>query len=162
MKKFVIFIFIAILILIIIILINDHTLNDQYLLSNKIIEFIDNNADKNNTCTLLMTEVTDFKWDKMLMYQIGSTNQKISEALGINYNKSVDMYSGIIFVYEGKIVYEETKLYNPDKIDELTFYVGQIFNSPEYKVYTPNDAYFKCNKNISGGDYYYEISPLNN
>ena len=128
-------------------------------LSNKIIKFIDNNCDVNNICILKIAEVTDFSWDKMLVYQVGSSNLEISEALGVEYKNLVDLMSGIVFVYQNKIVYKESIPYNPERPSKLLIYVGGIFGEPNNRVFTPHDAIFEASRREKDGQFYYKIAP---
>ena len=128
-------------------------------LSDKIINYIDYNADESNICTLDMNEITDFKWDKMLFFGVGSNNTEISNALGVEYKDSTDLVSGIVFVYNNKIVYKESIPYNPDHPSKLLLYVGNMFGEPSYRVFTPNDAIFKGSRREKKGEFYYKIEP---
>lgn len=135
-------------------------LSNKNHLSDRIIKFIDNNYDENNICILRMKEITDFKWDKMLIYQVGSSETAISEALGVEYKDSVDLMSGIVFVYENKIIYKQSIPYNPDHPSELLLFVGDIFREPNYRVFTPDDASFEGSRWEKNGQFYYKIVPI--
>ena len=126
-------------------------------LSNRIVKFIDNNCDDNNVCIINMVEITDFKWDKMLIYQVGSSTTAISEALGVEFKDSVDLMSGIIFVNKNEIAYKESIPYNPECPSELLLHVGAIFGEDNNKVFTPNDAIFKGSRREKDGKFFYKI-----
>jgi len=73
--------------------------NDQlnYNLRDDIIKTIDDKCVNNNTCQIRMKDITNFKWDKVVIFQVGSSSEEVSKALGFEYNKSTDLISGIIF-----------------------------------------------------------------
>lgn len=129
-------------------------------LSDKIIKYIDNKGDKNNVSIIKLNEITGFKWDKMLIYQVGSSRKAISKALGVEYKDSVDLMSGIIFVYNNKIVYEERIPYNPERPGKLNWYPGNGFDTPNYRVFTSDDAIFRGSSNKIDGKTYYKVEPL--
>lgn len=57
-------------------------------MSNKIIKYIDENTKQRSSCNIPIKEVTSFKWDKMVIFGLGSSNTEISKALGVKYNDS--------------------------------------------------------------------------
>ena len=71
----------------------------------------------NDSMEIDMTSVTDFDWDIMLVYEHPVTNQDISQALGIKYTKDLDLCYGMIFVKNGKLVYEEKFEFSGDKFE---------------------------------------------
>ena len=148
---------IALVLMVVIIIV---ALSNRSSLSNKIIKFIDNNCDKNNACFIKMLEITDFEWDKMLIYQVGSSTTEISEALGVEFKDSVDLMSGMVFVKENKIVYNQSIPYNPERPSKLLLHVGGIFREDNNKVFTPNDAIFKGSRIEKEGQLFYKIEPL--
>jgi len=160
-KKIIIFLILTAFVILLFSLYRSNLNNNK--LSNKIIEYIDNNAEnntENNTCILSMRDITEFTWDKMLIYQVGSSNIEISEILGVGFEDSIDLSSGMIFIYEDKIVYKESMLYNPDQLSNRLFYVDH--GQPQYMEFTPNDAIFDGNrKETDDNSYYYIIVPSN-
>lgn len=134
-------------------------LNKQKL-SDNISDFINTNCDENNVCTFNMNEITDFKWDKMLMYQVGSSSYKIGKALDIDFKESVDVSSGIIFVYENKIVYNEQITFDPDRPSKLFFYPGPVIGENEYRVFTINDSIFEGRRKTDGKNICFTIIPI--
>jgi len=129
-------------------------------LSNKIIRYIDNNTGESNSLIFNMNEITDFNWDKLLIYGVGSSSSEISNALGIEYNESTDLVSGMVFVYDDKIVYKEQIPYNPEKPEKLLLYVGMMYGQPNYRFFTSDNAIFEGSRRESKGKYFYEIAPF--
>ncbi|MGD1838593.1 MAG: hypothetical protein ACPKPY_11125, partial [Nitrososphaeraceae archaeon] len=99
--------------------------------------------------------------DKMIIYQVGSSSSEISEILEVDFNDSVDLKSGIIFVKGNKVVYEESVTYNPDKPNKFSYYVGSIFGEEKYGVFTPDNAIFEGVKTKSDNETLYQLIPLN-
>jgi hypothetical protein len=108
-----------------------------------------------------MNEITKFEWDTMMIYQVGSSSFEISEILEVDFNDSVDLKSGIIFVKGNKVVYKESVTYNPDKPNKFSYYVGSIFGEEKYGIYTPDNAIFKGVKIKSDKETLYKLMPLN-
>lgn len=155
MKKSYLMMFGISIIIVLLIIINQVKENNK--ISNKIIDYIDEHCDKDNSCLFTMDDIIDFKWDKLLMYKIGSSNNEISKLLGVEFNKSVDVSVGIVFVYRGRIVYQERKTSNVELPEDLTFYIGNVNELPQYMVNTPSEAYYKGVRECYNGKYYYSI-----
>ncbi|MDE6155849.1 MAG: hypothetical protein K2F67_05360, partial [Eubacterium sp.] len=54
-----------------------------------------------------LSDFTNFEWDYVIIYDQSVTAKEISEYAGINYEKALDLQSGMIFVKDNKIVFEE-------------------------------------------------------
>jgi hypothetical protein len=53
-------------------------------MSEKIIKAIDDNCKHSSSCNISIKELASFKWDKMVFFEMGSSNAEISKALGVN------------------------------------------------------------------------------
>ena len=163
MKKKYLLIFVAILLVIVSTFIVVIIISEKGKLSNRICETIDDKCDENNECIIKMDEITDFAWDKMLLYQVMSSESEISQALGVEFNDSVDLSSGMIFVKNDEIVYHESFFSDPDHLSKLQIYVGLIAGEGEkYPVFTPDDAIFVGQRRESDGKFHYWIKPNKN
>lgn len=132
---------------------------ETYLTQN-IIKSIDNGCGKNNTCQIRMKDITDFKWDKMVVFQVGSSDVEVSKALGVEYKNSTDLISGLVFAYQGKIVHEERVPYDPEKPSKLNYIVKKQFEKPNSASFTPQNAIFRGTKETIDGVSYYSIIAL--
>lgn len=130
-------------------------------LSQKIIKVIDDHCKQDGSCTFSINDMTDFKWDKMVVYNSGSDNAEISKALGLYYEYSVDSVSGIVFVYDKKIVYNEMFPDDLKKPDKFWFYVDLKPGMPNLWSITPNDSVIEGSRSEYNGEYYYQIKPAN-
>ena len=83
-------------------------------LSEKIIDQIDKKCDQNGDCTIDLSTVIHFEWDTAVFFETSCSSETISEALGIQYEESYDFTFGMIFAYEGKVVYKELFLFEED------------------------------------------------
>jgi hypothetical protein len=129
-------------------------------MSKEITNLIDNKSGQSNSCTFMMNEITSFKWDKMLIYDLGSSNSEISKTLGVDYKDSVDLVSGLVFVYDNKVVFKEKSLYYPEHPNKLKYSVGNNPGESSCRLFTQKNAIFKGSKEKIDGVYYYEIKPL--
>lgn len=126
-------------------------------MSEKIIKTIDNKCDQGDTFMISMKDITDFEWDKMVIFEVGSSNFEVSKALGIEYKESTDLMSGMVFVCNNKIVHEERVPYNPDRPEKLRYIVEHKPKEPNCTSFTPNDAVLKGSREKIDGVFYYKI-----
>jgi hypothetical protein len=54
-------------------------------LSDRMIQTIDHNSDVNGDYDISVKEITSFKWDKMVIFQVGGSDEEISNALGVKF-----------------------------------------------------------------------------
>jgi len=125
---------------------------------DEIIKAIDVKYGTNEPCDINIIELTSFKWDRGAIFEVGSSRAELNEALGIEYKESTDLMSGIVFVYDKKIVYREMIPYNPERPSKLWI---RIDTNPETSciALTPNNAIVKGKRTLSDGKYYYRIGP---
>ncbi|MDE6471319.1 MAG: hypothetical protein K2L19_09920 [Eubacterium sp.] len=82
-----------------------------------------------------LSDFTNFEWDYVIIYDLPVTAKDISEYAGINYEKALDLQSGMIFIKDNEIIFEE--------------YFKTDFESPYpfvIKPYTDKDSEQKINK----------------
>lgn len=127
-------------------------------LSEKIINEIDGNCKINGTCVITMKEITDFKWDKMVVFGVGTSAVEVSQALGLEYTGSTDLMSGMIFVLNNKVVHEELEPYYPEQPSQLQYAVTKKQLEPNCVSYTVDEANLLAIKEEIDGRYYYQIT----
>ncbi|MCL1792016.1 MAG: hypothetical protein FWG40_11890 [Peptococcaceae bacterium] len=106
--------------------------------------FADKNCQDGKVVEVALSDLTDFDWDEALVYRLLMSNDAIEDALGIKYEKYLDLSSGIIFVKDKKIVYEET--FNLAGFDPPKFSILAYRNSngkPKVRVFS-RDSIFEC------------------
>ena len=112
---------------------------------------------KTETCSIPITQVTDFKWDKMYVFNHPSAPDVIDHALGIHYPYYVEFTRSIIFLNKNQIVHYEN---NHSKAEGPTD--GEVlFDYPDslnYQIYKPGQAIFKVKRDTSENIPYYVVS----
>ena len=101
-------------------------------------------------CEINLTDITDFEWDKVYIYNHPTTLENVSDTLGIRYENFVEHRRPIIFLYKNKIVHAENHMLWSDEIDD-----GQVvFDEYNYylHVYTSNNAKFILRKERYSSD----------
>jgi hypothetical protein len=108
--------------------------------------FADKNCQDGNLVEVTLSDLTDFDWDEALVYRLlmSSDAKIIEDALGIKYEKYLDLSSGIIFVKDKVIVYEETfdlGGFDPPKFSILAYRNSE--GKPKVRVFS-RDSIFEC------------------
>ncbi|MDD4493083.1 MAG: hypothetical protein PHV32_01820 [Eubacteriales bacterium] len=117
-------------------------------LNDNIISTIDYKFDENGNYSFFMKDVTDFEWDEMVIYHY------------IN-NDSTGFVSGMVFKFKNKTVLEdevESSISDRPR-NKLSYNFKPKPNEPDYRVLTPEDAFFEGNRIEYKGKFYYEIKP---
>jgi len=129
-------------------------------LSFKITRYMNNNY-TGNKIEIELKEFTNFEWDKVLIYEYPTSAQEIVEALGIDkYEGNLDLMSGVIFVKEDKIVYEE--IFKQDYVSTPRFYIYASKKTSLYennRVFTYENSQFEGLKKDDTGYAYYHLRP---
>lgn len=137
------------------------------ILTKNIVKAIDNEGGENGTCQIRMKDVTNFKWDKMVMYGLSSSNEEVSKALGVAYDVPTDLVSGLVFAYNHKIVGEEIVPYYPEYPNRLQYWTRG--ESTSFCLsFTPDNAIFEGSREKrekkddigNAGDYYYVMTAI--
>jgi hypothetical protein len=58
--------------------------------SEKLMKTIDDNCELNESCNILVKDITSFNWDRMVIFGVGCDEDDISEALGVEYKWVLD------------------------------------------------------------------------
>ena len=129
-------------------------------IATAVIAYMDENVAENPR-TIRLSDITDFEWDKMLVFRYPTTNEEIKDALGVDYDSSLDLVSGVIFVKNNKIVYDETFDIHFDAPPIFSMYPNRDINAkPKYKVFTIETAVLECERvYIGGGEDIYWMYP---
>ena len=111
-----------------------------------------------DACTVRISDVTDFSWDKMYVFKHNATQDQIDKALGISFPDYVEFTRRLVFLKDDKIVYRDDALSNIESLvnGEVTFDFAEY---EVYKVYAANDAVFrgwkeKFHSGFENGVYY--------
>lgn len=129
---------------------------------------------KNDTTSIVLSDFTDFEWDRVIVFTISAHTKEIGEALKVEYDTPLDLNYGIVFANGDQVVYEEVfeskssgiDIYFQLKIYPYTEEEENILSQkekPKYKVFTKEDAVFDCFRIKSASDndydYFYRLYP---
>ena len=127
-------------------------------LTENIKKTIDENGGESVYCYFNMRDVTDFQWDKMVVYDPGASNDEISEALGVSFTDTTDLICGMVFVFEDAIVHnEKISFLSNHKPDRL--FISLEEQEQNWKLITADNAIFRGSKSHNGSYYTYSIIP---
>lgn len=122
----------------------------------------------NSNCTVVMKDVTKFKWDKMYLFGSWTIADSISQIIGFNCDGGdvPDDYRRMLFVLDGKAVYEEDFKALDSYTLTLNFpEVGDSLRKSPKPYFTPEDAVFVVQKNNDDpgckGCFAYSLTPIN-
>jgi hypothetical protein len=86
-------------------------------------------------CRIVMSEITDFQWDRMYAFKYGATREDVQIVLGTPPSQYTEFTRKIVFLNQGTVVYIEE---NPSNIEHPT--AGEvIFDIPDSDVYRAYD-----------------------
>ncbi len=72
-----------------------------------IIQRIDTLTEEGGKCVFKLSDVTRFKWDKVVYFEYPVSSADISRAAGIDYTGGTDLLEGFIFIYRGRVVWKD-------------------------------------------------------
>lgn len=127
-------------------------------LSELIIGEIDSKCVIDGSCDIALQDVTTFKWDRVVLFQVGSSGEEVSKALGIKYKESTDLMTGIIFALGSEIVYEERIPYNPEQPSKLQIVIDKQSGTVNCVRYKNVNAVVKGQIDKIDGVLYYSIN----
>lgn len=131
-------------------------------IKDKIIEKCNNATEIN----ISMSDITDFEWDKCIVYGPSTQTKDICDAFDIDYSTYLDLDYGIIFLNKNNVVYEETFDVSDNdlenKIPEFIIYPYKQSESTQakYASFEKDKAEFKCVKKESDNGCYYRSYPV--
>lgn len=131
-------------------------------IEDKIIEKCSNATDIN----ISMSVITDFEWDKCIVYGPSTQTKDICDAFDVDYNTYLDLNYGIIFLNKNNVVYEETFDVSDDdlenKIPKFIIYPYRQNESTQvkYASFEKDKAEFKCIKKESDKGCYFRAYPV--
>lgn len=127
-------------------------------LSDQIKKEIDNKCEMNVSCSISLKDITTFKWDKVAIFQVGSSSKQISKALGVEYKGETDLMTGMVFVLNNKIVYEERIPYEAEHPTRLQVWIEKMDKDPNCVVFTVDNAIIPVSKKEIEDVIYYLIN----
>jgi hypothetical protein len=156
MKKSIILIAIIIIFISIISLI---IFNKNIQLSKEIINYCD--KQKEDIFELKLSDYTKFEWDNVIIYKNTISNKELSEFLGIDYKKGLDLKSGMIFIKDNKIVYEEYFKTDFESPYKFVIYPYEDINSKnKINKFTKEKSVFKVERIKYNNENRYKLTPI--
>ena len=109
---------------------------------------------------ILLSDFTEFDWDRVLVFNYPTSAKEIENALNVQYDGSLDLISGIIFVKGDKITYEEIFKDDYESPPRFFIYPNRDINArPKYRVFTRDTAAFECIRQEYKDYNYYKLIP---
>ncbi len=127
--------------------------------SEKIIDYC--NKQENSNFKIKITDYTDFDWESLIIYKNPTSKQELSEFAGIDYKNELDLQSGMIFVKDNKIIYEEyfkTDFESPYKF--IIYPYEDINSSNKIQQFSIDEAIFKVEKIKYKNENRYTLKPI--
>ena len=120
-------------------------LSNNTKVSEKVIDFC-NKQEKNNF-EIKISDYTNFDWESLIIYKTPTSKQELFEYVGIDYKNELDLQSGMIFVKDKKIVYEEyfeTDFESPYKF--IIYPYEDINSNNKIQKFSTDEAIFKVER----------------
>ncbi len=120
-------------------------LSNNTKVSKKIIDFC--NKQEQSNFEIKISDYTHFDWDSLIIYKAPTSKQELLEYVGIDYKNELDLQSGMIFVKDKKIVYEEyfeTDFESPYKF--IIYPYEDIDSNNKIQKFSTDEAVFKVER----------------
>lgn len=152
--------FYLITVILIVFFITVYPRNNQ--VEQRIIDYINENYQGENV-VIDLKHFTDFDWDRVMIFKYPTTAEEIENELGVQYEKSLDLTSGIVFVLNDEIVYDEVFENDYDGPPHFFIYPQSDINAKtNYRVFSKEDADFLGEKRTHENGTYYVLYPYEN
>jgi hypothetical protein len=127
-------------------------------IEQKIRDRIEAQCKNGGDCIIRIKDITDFGWDKMFVFDYGVSQEQIEKALGTPFPGYVEFTRRLVFLKTGKIIYSEDE---PTDIEApvngmVSFGIDK---ADGYKVYTPDEAVFRAERNKFSKGIFYHLKP---
>ena len=133
--------------------------NKNIQLSKEIINYCD--KQKEDIFELKLSDYTKFEWDNVIIYKNTISNKELSEFLGIDYKKGLDLKSGMIFIKDNKIVYEEYFKTDFESPYKFVIYPYEDINSKnKINKFTKEKSVFKVERIKYNNENRYKLTPI--
>jgi hypothetical protein len=108
------------------------------------------------SCQIVMSEITDFQWDRMYAFKYVATLQQVKEALGTPPPQFTEFTRKIVFLNHGTVAYLEE---DPTNIEHPVS--GEVlFDIPDnaaYRAYDRKEAVFLGRQETERDRVFYEL-----
>ena len=112
------------------------------------------NACSASPCIVKITDVTDFAWDQMHVFEYGATQDQIEKSLGTGFPNYVEFTRRMVFLKNGKIVYREDEPTNIERPGTGQVSFAESYTDPHWSFTLANAVFRAEKKQFSGGVHY--------
>lgn len=118
------------------------------------------NCQEIDDCKVSIKEITNFKWDVMLVFKYNATFDDVKNAIGLEPDKYTEFTRKIIFTLKGNVVYFEELQTDVSGLNEneIIFDIPDSTTYNSYPVARSNFRVFRQDK--EEGVYYFELQQL--
>ncbi len=113
-------------------------------------------TEQNNNCIVDFSKIMKFEWDTMYYFSGANSLEDINKSLGFEFKEFTDIGDRIIFLNNGKVVYQKEWFPNPSEELKGVVFVTDL---KTFKVDKSN-AKFKISK--QGKAFYFRPNALKN
>jgi hypothetical protein len=114
-------------------------------------------CEEKDTCIIVLTELTPFAWDSMLVFEINATRQEVLNSLPEGAPYSIDNINRIYFIKDGVVVHNEDEYPQWDEPLNHAVFFETIKNQ---RTWFPDDAIFKLKRIKTKGGFAFELIPI--
>ncbi len=132
--------------------------NRKNTIENKIGHWVNNNCQSNKACTVNIADLTEFDWDKMLVFEYGFTKKQVEEIIDTSLENHLEQSRKIVFLKDGEVVHHEQLPTNVEhNVDGQVIFDGLVDNYAEYA----NGVSFNAQKQEGVAGTYYTLRKSN-
>lgn len=125
---------------------------------NSIAAKIYNECGKQDTCIRLVKDVTNFKWDKVFIFSVGTGLEEIEKVIGVPYREWQDVGDRIIFIDIEKVVYHEEYFPYPEQFENGTTFFE--LNETPYIGQYQTATFSVTKRKKENKEWYYIVTPI--
>ena len=133
--------------------------NKNTKVSQKIMTYYNKQEGKN--FEIKLSDYTNFEWDTVIIYKTPTSKKELFELAGIDYKNELDLQSGMIFVKNNDIIYEEffeTNFENPYKF--IIYPYEDVNSNNKINKFSKEEAIFRGEKIKHNNESRYILKPV--
>jgi hypothetical protein len=111
------------------------------------------------TCVVRITDVTDFQWDQMHVFEYTASRDTIEKSLGTQFPNYTEFTRRIIFLRSGRIVHREDEPTDFERLVNGQVSFAESYTEPHWS-YTPETAVFRAQKQQFEGGAYFTLTQV--
>jgi hypothetical protein len=121
-----------------------------------LVQLISSRCRSEAQCSVRVSDVTTFQWDKMYVFKYTATHSEVERALGRKFEGYLELHRRVVFTRGNEIVFHEEE---PTDIEKLVSgeVVFDIPDANDYQVYD-SETTFAVTKLWNAGDPHYRLT----